>query len=173
SWLKVKGWRLWFALAVVALVIAALAVAATILHWWPGVSNAADIAQLIGIPLAAIALLIAATQLRDAATPATSAATQAASAATAGAAAATAAERAEAAAEAQAALVLDLVLAQPTFLSLRDELAGGEIKKPDEKKQVELRRYVAAFERLGLLVDKEVVTPEVAYAFYGSRLQKL
>jgi hypothetical protein len=125
-----------------------------LLNWVddPWVSHAANVAQLVGIPLAAIALWIAAGQLRDAAKTA---------------------NKAEAVAEAQAVLVLDLVLAQHAFIDLRAKLAKGKIEKPDENTQVNLRRYVAAFERLGMLVDKDVVSPELAEAFYGSRLQKL
>jgi hypothetical protein len=44
---------------------------------------------------------------------------------------------------------------------------------PSEEDEVALRRYVASLERLGLLVDKGVVSADIAAAFYGSRLEKL
>jgi hypothetical protein len=119
---------------------------------WINVNHAADVAQLVGIPLAAIALWIAAIQLK---------------------AAAKTANDAEAVAEAQTVLLLDLVLAQQTFMEIRGRLADGKIDNPDDNTKVDLRRYVAALERLGVLVGKDVVSPELANAFYGSRLQKL
>jgi hypothetical protein len=119
---------------------------------WINVNHAADVAQLVGIPLAAIALWIAAIQLKDAARTA---------------------NKAEAVAEVQAVLALDRVLAQQTFIELRAKLAAGKTDDSDYNTRVDLRRYVAAFERLGMLVDKKVVSPELADEFYGSRLQKL
>src|SRR5829696_9232481 len=127
----------------------------SLLNWIddPWLSHAANVAQLVGIPLAVIALGIAAYQLRDAARTAA---------------------KAETVAEGQLVLAFDQVLAQQTFLGLRAKLGAGKIdKNPDEATKVALRRYVAAFERLGVLVDKGVVSPELADAFYGSRLEKL
>jgi hypothetical protein len=72
---------------------------------WINVNHAADVAQLVGIPLAAIALWIAAIQLKDAARTA---------------------NKAEAVAEVQAVLALDQVLAQQTFIELRAKLAAGK-----------------------------------------------
>ena len=119
---------------------------------WINVNHAAEVAQLVGISLAAIALWVAAIQLKGAAKTAS---------------------EAEAVAEAQAVLLLDLVLAQQTFMEIRARLADGKIDSPDERTKVDLRRYVAALERLGVLLGKDVVSPELANAFYGSRLQKL
>jgi len=112
----------------------------------------ADVAQPVGILLAVIALCFGAYQLRQAARTA---------------------ERAETVSEAQAVLALDQVLAQQRLTDLRATLAQGKMDNPSEDDKVALRRYVAALERLGLLVDKDVVSPELAYAFYGSRLKKL
>ena len=125
-----------------------------LLNWAndPWVGDAANVAQLVGITLAVIALGIAANQLRDAARTA---------------------ERAETVSEGQAVLALDQILAQQRFEALRATLAKGKMVNPGEDDQVALRRYVAAFERLGLLVDKGVVSPELADAFYGPRLKRL
>jgi hypothetical protein len=121
----------------------------SLLDW---VGHFANVVQLVGIPLAVIALGIAAYQLREAAR-------------TAG--------RAQIVSEAQAVLALDLVLAQQRLEDLRATLAKGKMDKVSEEDEVALRRYVAALERLGLLVEKEVVSAELAAALYGSRLEKL
>jgi hypothetical protein len=120
----------------------------SLLNW---VGHAANVAQLVGIPLAAIALWIAANQLRDAARTA---------------------EKAEIASEAQAVLALDQVLAQQRFEDLRTKLNPRPMT-PNNDDKIVLRRYIAAFERLGLLLDRGVMSAELANAFYGSRIRKL
>jgi hypothetical protein len=126
---------------------------------WGWVGHAANVAQLVGIPLAVIALGIAANQLREAAKTAKRAQT--------------AYGRAQTVSEAQAVLALDLVLAQQRLEDLRANLAKGKMDNVSEEDEVALRRYVAALERLGFLVAKGVVNAEQAAAFYGSRLEKL
>jgi hypothetical protein len=72
------------------------------------------------------------------------------------------ANKAEAVAEVQEVFALDQVLAQQTFIELRAKLAAEKTADSDYNTRVDLRRYVAAFERLGMLVDKKVVSPELA-----------
>jgi hypothetical protein len=126
----------------------------SLLNWMdnPWVGHAANVAQLVGIPLAVIALGIAAYQFREAARTA---------------------KKAEIVSEAQAVLALDQVLSQQRFEDLRATLAVGALDHPSAEDEVVLRRYVAAFERLGLLVDNGVMSAELAKEFYGSRLEKL
>jgi hypothetical protein len=116
----------------------------------------ANLAQLIGIPIAAVALVLAAMQLSGAAKTAA---------------------RAEAASEAQAVLALDQLLNQDRFEKLRKDLNTGQVVVPGNDilhpNAIELRRYTAAFERLGNLVDRDVVSLVLADELYGSRVEKL
>lgn len=164
-----KGQQRWVKITIgpiAALVVAAgfvaLSEAGLFAKCNPDVYNAdclsvlANLSQLIGIPIAAVALGIAAYQLRDAANTA---------------------EKAEVVSEAQAVLALDALLSGPAFETLRRELNQGRVHVPNNDpynaKAIELRRYVAAFERLGNLVEKSVVSIPLADELYGSRIQKL
>jgi hypothetical protein len=71
-------------------------------------------------------------------------------------------------AESQAILALDQALTQ--YEPLRKDLNRGPLKDVDE---VLLRRYIAVFERLGLLLKNGVVSKRLADQLYGSRLEKL
>ncbi|WP_448640763.1 hypothetical protein [Geodermatophilus sp. URMC 63] len=123
----------------------------------------ANLAQLIGIPIAAVALVLAVRQLKVAAETAARAEATA--------------MRAEAASEAQAVLALDQLLNQERFEKLREELNKGKVSVPNnnifDPNAIELRRYTAAFERLGNLVDRGVVSLVLADELYGSRIEKL
>lgn len=127
--------------------------AMTILSTW-----IADAAYIGTTTLAAVALWIAVGQLRKAAESARIAAT--------------AAEKAEIVSEAQAVLALDQVLAQQRFETLREKL-NRTYAPGTATEKLTVRRYVAAFERLGLLLDKGVISAELAEAFYSSRLERL
>jgi hypothetical protein len=76
---------------------------------------------------------------------------------------------ATASAESQAVLALDQAFS--LFEDFRKQLnvARDGVTTDD----VTLRRYVATFERLGLLVQNGVVGPDLADQLYGSRLAKL
>ena len=120
------------------------------------VSEIADWAQIVGVALALLALAIAWFQLRKAVDETSNAAADA--------------KRAVAVAEGQAVLALDLALSQPTFEALRAKINTKSVTAADD---VVLRRYIATFERLGLLIEKGIITISVADHFYGNRLEKL
>ena len=113
---------------------------------------------LVGLAVAALALGVAALQLQDAKFSA---------------------QKSEITAEAQAVLAVDQFLAQGHLEEVRRKINDETLHVPVEavntanEEAVALRRYVAAFERLGLLIDKGVITIEVADEFYGDRLQRL
>lgn len=106
-------------------------------------SVAANIAQIVGVVLAIIAAIYAYQQLKAAI----------------------------ASAESQAVLALDQTMAQ--YEGLRKKLNKGEFKNPNDDDLILLRRYVAVFERLGLLLKVGVVNELLADQLYGSRLEKL
>lgn len=74
---------------------------------------------------------------------------------------------ATASAESQAVLALDQAFS--LFEQFRKDLNQNSADADD----VMLRRYVAVFERLGLLLEKRVMSVELADQLYGSRLEKL
>jgi hypothetical protein len=112
---------------------------------FPGwISDVADVAQIVGLVLAILAALWARKQLRSATVSA----------------------------ESQAVLALDQAFS--LFEDLRKELnSGSSLGSADKEKLVTLRRYVAVFERLGLLLKKGVVGVQLADQLYGSRLSQL
>ena len=114
------------------------------------VGDAANLAQLVAVALAIPAAFWAYRQLKSA----------------------------TASAESQAILALDAAFGQ--FEDLRKELntgaflpKAGHVAPVDDDKRVQLRRYVAVFERLGLLLQKRVVGAQLADQLYGSRFQSL
>ena len=58
------------------------------------------------------------------------------------------------------------------FEDVRAKLTTTYVPAAKEE-EVAVRRYVAMFERLGLLLDKDVISPELAEELYGSRLKNL
>ena len=74
--------------------------------------------------------------------------------------------------ESQAVLTLDQTPAQ--YEPLRQELnLSSGFKDDDQDKLIMLRRYIAVFERLGLLLKTGVVNERIADQFYGARLVSL
>jgi hypothetical protein len=76
---------------------------------------------------------------------------------------------ATASAESQAILALDQAFY--LFEDFRKQINSDPLRAGRD--DVTLRRYIAVFERLGLLIDKGVVGIELADQLYGSRLKKL
>jgi hypothetical protein len=111
------------------------------------IGHAADLAQLLGLVLAVLAGWWAYLQLKSA----------------------------TASAETQAVIALDQAFS--LFEQFRTRLNNNEKFRKDlnadDADKVALRRYIAVFERLGLLLKKKVIKVELADQLYGSRLQKL
>ena len=107
------------------------------------VGCASDIAQIVGLLLAIIAVVWGYRQLRAAI----------------------------ASAQSQSVLALDQAFAQ--FEPLRRALNASVPADPKLDDDISLRRYVAVFERLGLLLKTGVVNEGLANQLYGSRLETL
>jgi hypothetical protein len=121
--------------------------AVALLDWTddPWVGHAANVAQLIAVTLAIPAAFWAYRQLKAG----------------------------TASSESQAILALDEALYRHDELRKELNSARGYEPEANDPNDVKLRRYLAVFERLGLLLRKRVVRDQLADQLYGSRLEKL
>jgi hypothetical protein len=78
-------------------------------------------------------------------------------------------------------LILDLSLSQPRFERLRAKINRRMSLTQDVNRRVSLtqddtvtlRRYLATFERLGFLLERDIITVPIADHFYGHRFRNL
>jgi|SRR5919198_5910700 hypothetical protein len=129
--------------------------------------RAADIATLVGsvgLVIGAVGIIYAVRQTRFAAR-------QTGLAVTAAELSAQTAERARQVAQAQFTLTLDAAFAE--HRELRNNLNDPKWRAETSRQRNEVRRYLALFERVGVLMEKGWLTLEQVDQFYAPRFRKL